>query len=145
MPTHDGERPASGNDFSYSLAPLELSRRKIRLVELRRNTLSDLPTCVLRSYLVDGPHPPYTALSYAWGSGIHYNDIILNGNSFAVGRNLWHFLDQMRSSDKYGTYWIDAISIDQSNVQERNHQVQMMEQIYNNANSSSHGSDRRTR
>jgi hypothetical protein len=41
----------------------------------------------------------------------------------------------MRSSEQYATYWIDFISIDQTNVQERNHQVQMMKQIYRNAES----------
>lgn len=41
----------------------------------------------------------------------------------------------MRSSDRFGIYWIDAICIDQTNVRERNHQVQMMRQIYSNAES----------
>jgi hypothetical protein len=62
-------------------------------------------------------------------------DIELNEQPFPVGRNLWHFLEQMRFSEQYATYWIDAIAIDQSNVQERNHQVQMMKRIYSNAES----------
>jgi hypothetical protein len=41
----------------------------------------------------------------------------------------------MRLSQKFGTYWIDAICIDQGNLHERNHQVQMMELIYRKAES----------
>jgi hypothetical protein len=37
----------------------------------------------------------------------------------------------MRLRSQYGTYWIDAICINQK----RNHQVQMMQQIYSNAQS----------
>jgi hypothetical protein len=33
------------------------------------------------------------------------------------------------------TFWIDALSINQANVQEQNHQVQMMRQIYSKAHS----------
>lgn len=48
---------------------------------------------------------------------------------------LWHFLDEMRLSHNFGLYWTDAICIDQSNVQEHKHQVQMMRQIYSRAES----------
>jgi hypothetical protein len=41
----------------------------------------------------------------------------------------------MRLSEKFDTYWIDAICIDQTSVLERNHQVQMMREIYCNAES----------
>ena len=119
----------------YSTAPLRLSEREIRLVELQRNDASDIPICRLCSYPVEGPHPPYIALSYAWGEDVHYEHINLNENLLSVGRNLWQFLHQMRLSGRYNTYWIDAICIDQNNIKERNHQVQMMRQIYSNADS----------
>jgi hypothetical protein len=119
--------------FRYSTAPLDLSSHEIRLVELQQNASSSVPTCVLRSYPVNGPHPPYVALSYAWGINVSYAGIELNGSPFPVAKNLWDFLVQMRSDERYAVYWIDAICIDQTNVDERNHQVQMMRQIYSNA------------
>jgi hypothetical protein len=39
----------------------------------------------------------------------------------------------MRLQEQFCVYWIDAICIDQDSVLERNHQVQMMRQIYSNA------------
>jgi hypothetical protein len=82
---------------------------------------------------VDGPHPPYIGLSYAWGENVRYDDVDFDGQLFPVSRNLWHFLDQMRRGGKYATSWIDANCIDQSNTKARNHQIQMMQQIYSNA------------
>lgn len=41
----------------------------------------------------------------------------------------------MRLQNQYVNFWIDAICIDQSNVMERNHQVQIMRKIYSNARS----------
>jgi hypothetical protein len=126
----------SSTKFQYSSAPLSLSTQSIRLVSLQRNERSSKPTCVLRSYAVDGPHTPYTALSYAWGENIPYNDILLNRHSFPVAQNLWSFLTQMTANEDFTTlFWVDAICIDQTNVQERNHQVQMMRQIYSSAES----------
>src|SRR4051794_634005 len=109
MSSQNNQLDALAKDFQYSTAPLELSNHEIRLVELQCNESSSEPTCTLRAYPVDGPHPPYPALSYAWGQKVQTHDILLNGCSFSVGRNLWHFLDQMRSSQRFGTYWIDAI------------------------------------
>ena len=41
----------------------------------------------------------------------------------------------MRLQERHGLYWIDAICIDQSDVTEQNHQVQMMGSIYSKAQS----------
>ena len=135
MASKDTLSGPSGKELPYSMAPLNLSKNEMRLVELRRNDESAIPTCILRSYPIDGPFPPYVALSYAWGEKLNYRGIDLNGVLFPLGRNVWTFLQDMRESGRYGTYWIDAISIDQNNVRERNHQVQMMRQIYSNAES----------
>lgn len=117
----------------YSTAPLDPSKPEIRLVELQHSEATGPPTCILRSCPVNGPRPRYTALSYAWGKYTRYDDINLNGKPFPVSRNLWHFLEQMRRDGIFGLCWIDAISTDQANVEERNHQVQMMREIYSGA------------
>jgi hypothetical protein len=124
----------SSAKFQYSSAPLSLSARSIRLLQLQRNEASDKPTCIFRSYAIDEPHKSYTALSYTWGENVRHDDILLNGRLFPVARNLWSFLGQMMSNADFTTlFWIDAVCIDQTSIQERNHQVQMMRQIYSNA------------
>jgi hypothetical protein len=74
--------------------------------------------------------PPYTALSYTWGSSERLAPILLGGQQFLVRENLWSFLDTMRLLGRWRLFWIDAICIDQSSNRERSHQVAMMRQIY---------------
>lgn len=78
--------------------------------------------------------PEYQALSYEWGPPDHKRCILINGSSFRIRQNLWQFLDMFRGSDhNTGFLWIDQLCIDQSDDLERNHQVQMMSEIYSSA------------
>ena len=47
-----------------------------------------------------------------------------------VRENLWWALKHLRLKDRERFLWIDALSIDQNNVDERNHQVNQMDLIY---------------
>jgi hypothetical protein len=77
--------------------------------------------------------PPYTAVSYIWGEASPTKEILLNGQTFTVRQNIWDFLIQLRASGYNAYFWIDAISIDQTNISERNHQVTIMGSIYTQA------------
>jgi Heterokaryon incompatibility protein (HET) len=93
-----------------------------------------------------GSHPDYTALSYTWGDPV-YEDVLDAGNrsiyhpfpnqkrhgKLKVTSNLHDALLQLQRSGLTGYLWIDAICIDQSNAEERNHQVNMMCEIYEKA------------
>ena len=57
-------------------------------------------------------------------------EIEVNGSLLSIRDNLWQFLDESGSNSKGQWYWIDATSIDQSNIGERNHQVGLMRDIY---------------
>jgi len=121
------------SESPYVDVPLNLGRKNIRLVTLEDGDASESIKCNLQSHALDDECPAYVALSYAWGAKERYDDIQINGSSFPVGRNLWHFLNQMRMQGQDVILWIDAISIDQANVLEQNHQVQMMREIYTQA------------
>jgi hypothetical protein len=77
--------------------------------------------------------PAYEALSYAWGTRSRGRPIALNGLPFMVFDNLGHALQQLRDQEHDRTFWIDAISINQADLDERSSQVQKMPQIYQNA------------
>lgn len=119
----------------YDYAPIYLNYPipQFRLLVLHGKTSTSGITCTLRSYWLSGCLPRYKALSYTWGSKENPCQIMLNGFQTNVGRNLWTFLEQMCLQGQYGVYWVDAICIDQNNVPEKNHQVQMMRHIYNYA------------
>ena len=78
--------------------------------------------------------PPYKALSYTWGkpSDPRY-EIIINGRPFEVRENLYFAIEHLANIGEPVTIWIDAICIDQENVEERNHQVGIMRKIYQRA------------
>jgi hypothetical protein len=92
----------------------------------------------------------YTALSYAWGPPVAEHAIILDGREHLVAENLCHFLTTWRFFCRkrapaifsaqgpswkpcFSWLWIDALSIDQNNIQERNHQVKIMSSIFGGA------------
>lgn len=73
--------------------------------------------------------PQYIALSYTWGKGSATESITVGGKAFRIRPNLFKFLQTYQShTDVY--IWVDQICIDQSNIQERNHQVKLMSKVY---------------
>ncbi len=117
----------------YKSSSLEYgASTNIRLVELLHNGPPNFISCRLRVVALDYPIQ-YTALSYVWGDPNVVKEITLDGKPFYVRENLWEFLYQARQSYFRVFLWIDALSIDQANIQERNHQVAMMGRIYSNA------------
>lgn len=64
-----------------------------------------------------------------WGSAIETADILINGNPFPVTLNLLSLLEELTTQAHEGWLWIDAISIDQKSIAERNHQVALMDRI----------------
>ena len=72
----------------------------------------------------------YEALSYVWGMEPPSHQIYLNGHAFPVRSNLHMALQRLRSMSQVRCLWIDAICIDQLNIEERNHQVARMRDIY---------------
>lgn len=126
----------------YETVPLSLGdSTNIRLVTIlfdgeETPNLDSLISCKL--HLVEkldkaADEYAYTALSYVWGNPAMTKSILLNGQEFIVRENLWNFLDQMRKEQYQGYLWIDAICIDQTQNDERSHQVAMMGQIYSKA------------
>lgn len=84
-----------------------------------------------RAPLVGG----YDALSYTWGSSFKTNKIDINGAGLPITRNLDAAFRGVRSATAARLLWVDAICIDQNNVGERNHQVNVMKRIFSNASS----------
>lgn len=72
----------------------------------------------------------YEALSYCWESDHNSGSITLNGQDFEVAGNLLLALTHLRHPESPRILWIDAICIDQKNIEERSRQVRRMGSIY---------------
>jgi len=75
----------------------------------------------------------YIAGSYVWGPPEPTMSIVVDGKHFQVRENLFRFLKAFRSRYQSQVIWLDAICINQDDMQERSHQVQEMKQIYSGA------------
>lgn len=113
---------------------LDPSSKQIRLVQLtsRKASRSEEIRCKIQTFDLESS-PRYKALSYAWGTSDRQQRILLNGRNILIRRNLYDFLKVFRQRRDRGLIWIDQLCIDQFSVKEKNHQVGMMEQIYNYA------------
>lgn len=82
--------------------------KELRIVWTDPGETDDIVRCYLDTHCLD-LCPSFTASSYIWGIAVEANGI------------------------ENGPFWVDAICINRSLVHERNHQVQLMGQIYFNA------------
>ncbi|KAH6720640.1 heterokaryon incompatibility protein-domain-containing protein [Leptodontidium sp. MPI-SDFR-AT-0119] len=107
-----------------------LHTQEIRLVDILPGAWKDEVQCILRHASVSN-NPSYKALSYVWGAAkATRRSIIVNGNTHLVTVNLEHALRRIRQPDTMRTFWIDALSINQDDNEERSTQVGMMRNIY---------------
>ena len=75
----------------------------------------------------------FSQLSHMSGALQILREQFLNGNPVTVRKNLWDFLVYYRSHVDQKYFWVDALCINQDHLEERNHQVTMMGQIYRSA------------
>ena len=118
-------------EVPYGYTPL--ARGLIRLLKLEPG---DKSVSLVGSFSSTNSASPseYTALSYAWGAGPDENKIVIDRNFFIPIRpNLHTALCALRQSDNVVILWVDAICINQNDVEERTNQVKLMTDIYQKA------------
>ena len=130
--THEQVLRITTPSFSYStLPPVSSITRMIRL--LPDADKSALIKCELLSYNLSGPGDGehlYEALSYVWGSPDRSHSIILDGYVFPVTKSLHTALLHLRNRALDRVLWIDAISINQDDDNEKSKQIPLMRMIY---------------
>ncbi len=75
----------------------------------------------------------YDALSYVWGPPDLDAPLICDGQHCRITKNLHQALRRFRKPSKRLYIWVDAICINQNDAAERSEQVQLMKQIYEQA------------
>src|SRR5690242_16376759 len=122
----------SHEHHGYEYPDLDTTQKQIRLLRLRhRAHHGHLPQYELHTFDLDKA-PNYIALSYTWGPPLPNYPIRVNHRKLHIRANLHAFLQGFAAR---GYIWIDQICIDQSNPEEKNHQVRMMAQIYKDCDS----------
>jgi hypothetical protein len=119
--------------FTYQ--PLDLDRPAVRFVRILAGYPTDPIQCeIFQGWIEEyGGGMPYEALSYTWGSVEKTAIIEVDKSTMLVTTNLYQALQRLRFGNQDRILWVDAICIDQDNMEERRHQVQHMSDIYKNA------------
>ncbi|KAF5334073.1 hypothetical protein D9758_017662 [Tetrapyrgos nigripes] len=123
-----------------------LQGRAIRLLQILPADPDEQLECQLIEVSLDAL-PTYEALSYVWGDANPRESILCNDQAMEITRSLAQALRKLRPfkgeevDDRLATVsnisarvvWADAICINQDDIPERNHQVQLMRDISSNA------------
>ncbi|KAK7714059.1 hypothetical protein SLS64_004156 [Diaporthe eres] len=126
----------ASNPADSPFSPLDPSLRQIRLLRVEPNP-SDLSAVLETVSLDDGPR--YTALSYTWGTEMSSGaGIVLNRQGqtwrLPITRNLQVVLEHLcADGEEPVTLWIDALCINQADVEEKSHQITLMKDVYSGA------------
>ncbi|KAH7400510.1 heterokaryon incompatibility protein-domain-containing protein, partial [Phaeosphaeria sp. MPI-PUGE-AT-0046c] len=112
----------------FEHVPLDLHKRSIRLIKILPQRSEDgIIECRMH---LSSLKTEYTCLSYVWGEPGAGGWILIDGKRVFVRMNLLNFLNHARPKFQSRYIWIDALCIDQTNIRERQHQVQQMGQIF---------------
>ncbi|KAF1993317.1 hypothetical protein P154DRAFT_383897, partial [Amniculicola lignicola CBS 123094] len=77
--------------------------------------------------------PQFDALSYVWGPPEPCKQLEINGEVFKISPNLHEAIYSLSRVNSLHNLWVDAVCINQMDLQERHHQVMMMADIYRSA------------
>ncbi|KAF1996615.1 hypothetical protein P154DRAFT_498258 [Amniculicola lignicola CBS 123094] len=124
------ESPEEVNVYEKIYSPLDKANKQIRIVKISSKVDPDFDLRVDFSVVSLKANPVYTALSYTWGDGKDTILIKVNGYRLDVTRNLKRALERLRIFGSSTWFWIDAICINQMDIEERTNQVQLMREIY---------------
>ena len=124
----------------YEYKALPDKHQSIRILKLRASSPEtlDVDCELVLTPLINGVaiEDPYEALSWNWGPPkVSSINIYEKGRKYRkeVRPNLVEGLKALRRQDEDRNLWIDAVCINQDNEDEKNHQVQMMAEIYSRA------------
>jgi hypothetical protein len=121
------------NPNRHSYQAIDRSKDEIRVLCLLPGK-ADAPIIGELLLIEIGSKTPYNTLSYMWGDAKLVIPIEIDGDRlFMVTRNAEAALRDLRSEHQALLIWVDVICIDQRNVAERNHQVKLMQKIYQHA------------
>ncbi|KAF2656757.1 HET-domain-containing protein [Lophiostoma macrostomum CBS 122681] len=113
--------------LKYKYRPL--ATNEIRLINLHPGHQSDPLQCSVQHAILEDKLQ-YESLSYCWGTNVPEADVKCDGGPIGVTKNLHSALQRLRQCESTRRLWIDAICIDQTNVEERGWQVALMKDIF---------------
>ncbi|KAF2118230.1 heterokaryon incompatibility protein-domain-containing protein [Lophiotrema nucula] len=127
---------------TLSYIPLSKERREIRLLHVHpmhgatkvpsssQDSPRDAPIRCSLSIVSLNDSPSFDALSYVWGEPKRVQNVIINGHKFPITANLHLALTHLQLPNQERIMWIDAVCINQGDIEERANQVANMVHVF---------------
>lgn len=119
-------------------SPIDSQAGEIRVLVLQPGDFDTPIVCQLVTICTSDPNKlKFEAVSYCWGDQSEQHDIILHHNCsenvVSIARSTAHMLRYLRYPRQERVLWVDALCINQADVEERAEQVVKMASIYASA------------
>jgi hypothetical protein len=125
------------NNAGFVYASLPDPATHIRLLEIISDPTSAPGTRISVSVIQLDSAPPYHAVSYTWGAITDTEHVVITEGEvrkrMSVRSNCADVLRQLAHFQTTRYYWVDALSINQSDAKEKGYQVGMMGEIFSRA------------
>ncbi|KAH6960031.1 heterokaryon incompatibility protein-domain-containing protein, partial [Ilyonectria sp. MPI-CAGE-AT-0026] len=106
--------------------------RLLRVFRINKSSTEPNVRCQLTTWPEDSA-PSYYAISYTWGDPLLRTDILVNGKRMRVRQNCEYVLKQAFWQGGSRYHWVDAICINQDDLEEKAEQVARMATIFSKA------------
>ncbi|KAL6912771.1 hypothetical protein FSST1_010531 [Fusarium sambucinum] len=132
-PLQDLESLSISSNASHYSHSLDLGRQEIRLLHVEPGSFDDpIHARFNIASLGDAETVDFRALSYCWGDLSERDGIFLDQDKtpFSIGKSAAQAIRRLRLTNETLVIWIDAVCINQDDLEERAQQVTLMTQIY---------------
>lgn len=113
--------------------PLSVDKKEIRILTLLPDLKDGLVSCTLETLSLNAQDCTYDAVSWCWGDATQQKPVIVDGHIVRIPGNADEVLRKVAIRHGHIRVWIDAICINQSDLEERASQVSIMRQVYSRA------------
>lgn len=120
----------NSNQVAYVYTPLAEPERQIRLLRIHPTSDRDRAlSAEIHTHDLNEDGLDYEALSHTWDENINTNELHISGAVLGITANLHAALQQLRT-EQHGLFRIDAVCINQQDLQERSAQIAIMRRIF---------------
>lgn len=131
---HPGNSPLTASR-QYAYISIDSTQQKIRLLNVKPGGYDEEAISISLSHVRLSDKPTYVALSYVWCDKKAARTCSLDDVRLAINDSLYRALRRFRGESKCLTLWVDALCINQNDLDERSAQVQLMRKTYEGADS----------
>ncbi|POS87510.1 hypothetical protein EPUL_002113 [Erysiphe pulchra] len=107
-----------------------ITTNQIRVLTLHPGQCDSPIVITIQKHDLSTVNESYEALSYVWGDQTRKVTIQCNGAELRITKSLYVALRQLRYQNQCRTLWVDAICINQDDLDERGQQVSLMKKIF---------------